>query len=249
MRVGFAGTPAFAATILAALLDARFEVALVLTQPDRPRGRGLAHEASPVKRLALANGIAVQQPATLRSAAAQQGLQGVPLDVLVVAAYGLILPGAVLGWPRHGGLNVHASLLPRWRGGAPVQRALLAGDRTTGITIMQMDEGLDTGPMIEAMSLPIGPDDTAGSLTEGLAALGAAAIVRVLRRLERDGRSPGQGRFCRARRSRSSPGRRVRGRRAARPVRSWPRPPRASKSPAATTSTRSANCSPQTDAA
>ncbi len=188
MRVGFAGTPAFAAAILDAVFVAGFDVPLVLTQPDRPRGRGQKSDVSPVKRVALMHGVAVQAPPTLNDAAARAALSGVPLDVLVVAAYGLILPGEVLAWPRHGCLNVHASLLPRWRGAAPIQRALLAGDSTTGITIMQMDEGLDTGPMIESAGLAIGPGDTAGTLTERLAAQGAALIVRVLRRLEADAR-------------------------------------------------------------
>jgi methionyl-tRNA formyltransferase len=188
MRVGFAGTPAFAATILDAVQAAGFDVPIVLTQPDRPRGRGQRPDTSPVKRLALLRGIAVQAPATLRDPAARVELGGVPLDVLVVAAYGLLLPREVLAWPRHGCLNVHASLLPRWRGAAPVQRALLAGDAETGITIMQMDEGLDTGPMIESANLAIGPGDTAGTLTEKLASLGAAAIVRALRRLAADGK-------------------------------------------------------------
>ncbi len=184
MRVGFAGTPAFAATILDAALSAGFDVPLVLSQPDRPRGRGQKPDVSPVRRLALAHGIPVQAPPTLRDEAARAALVGVPLDVLVVAAYGLILPAAILEWPRHGCLNVHASLLPRWRGAAPIQRALLAGDATTGITIMRMDEGLDTGPTIESASLAIGPSDTAGTLTDQLASLGAEAIVRVLRRLD-----------------------------------------------------------------
>jgi len=186
MRVGFAGTPAFAATILDAALAAGFDVPLVLSQPDRPRGRGQKPDLSPVKRLALTRGISVQAPPTLRDEAARAALVYMPLDVLVVAAYGLILPAAILEWPRHGCLNVHASLLPRWRGAAPIQRALLAGDATTGITIMRMDEGLDTGPTIESASLTIGPNDTAGTLTDKLAALGAAAIVRVLRRLDND---------------------------------------------------------------
>ena len=188
MRVGFAGTPAFAATILEAVLGGGFEVPLVLTQPDRPRGRGQKPDASPVKRQALARGIPVHAPPNLREAAHRAALSAVAVDVLVVAAYGLILPAEVLAWPRHGCLNVHASLLPRWRGAAPVQRALLAGDSTTGITIMRMDEGLDTGPMVESVPLAIGPADTAGVLTERLAALGAEAIVRVLRGLEANAR-------------------------------------------------------------
>jgi len=185
MRVGFAGTPAFAATALKALLDAGFAVPVVLTQPDRPKGRGLRVEPSPVKVLALAQGLTVLQPRTLKNADDRAEAVAVPLDVLVVAAYGLILPPAVLAWPRHGGLNIHASLLPRWRGAAPIQRALLAGDRETGVTIMQMDAGLDTGPMLDVVRVPIGARDTAGVLTDKLAAAGAAAIVAVLRRLAR----------------------------------------------------------------
>ena len=183
MRVGFAGTPAFAATVLDAVVAAGFDVPLVLTQPDRPRGRGQKSDPSPVSRAAQSRGLPVQTPATLKDAAARAALVAVPLDVLVVAAYGLILPGEVLGWPRHGCINVHASLLPRWRGAAPIERALLAGDRTTGVTIMQMDAGLDTGPMLDSATLVLGPGDTAASVTHKLAGLGAAAIVRVLRKI------------------------------------------------------------------
>lgn len=183
MNVGFAGTPPFAAVVLRALLDAGFTVPLVLTQPDRPSGRGLRSEPSAVKRLALERGVAVLQPATLRDEAARVPLLAVPIDVLAVAAYGLILPPAVLAWPRHGCLNVHASLLPRWRGAAPVQRALLAGDEETGATIMQMDAGLDTGPMLDAVRIPVGPRDTAATLLDRVAAEGARALVGVLRRL------------------------------------------------------------------
>jgi methionyl-tRNA formyltransferase len=188
MRVGFAGTPAFAAAALAAVIDAGFDVAIALTRPDRPRGRGMKLEPSPVKALAQSRGVEVLQTPTLRTAEARAQLLAVPLDVLVVAAYGLILPPEVLAWPRHGCVNVHASLLPRWRGAAPIQRAILAGDRETGITIMRMDEGLDTGPMIEAARVPIEPHDTGGSLEAALAREGAAAIVRTLARLARDGR-------------------------------------------------------------
>jgi methionyl-tRNA formyltransferase len=187
MRVGFAGTPAFAATVLAAILDRGFEVPLVLTQPDRPQGRGLKLAASAVKVLALARGLAVQQPTALKTEAARAPALAVPLDVLVVAAYGLILPPEVLAWPRHGCLNVHASLLPRWRGAAPIQRALLAGDTESGITIMGMDAGLDTGPIHDSVRVPVAPGETAGTLAAKLAAAGAAAIVAALARLERDG--------------------------------------------------------------
>ncbi len=187
LRVGFAGTPVFAAEALAAILTAGFAVPLVLTQPDRPSGRGLKLSPSPVKLRAIEHGIPVLQPPSLKTDAARAEALAVRLDVLVVAAYGLILPPAVLAWPRHGGLNIHASKLPRWRGAAPIQRALLAGDSVTGVTIMQMDAGLDTGPMIEVVDVPIAARETAGTLTARLAAAGAAAIVTVLERLARDG--------------------------------------------------------------
>lgn len=187
LRVGFAGTPPFAAQALDAILRAGFAVPLVLTQPDRPSGRGLAVQPSAVKALAMERGLAVEQPATLRAEEARAPVLAVALDVLVVAAYGLILPPAVLAWPRAGGLNIHASLLPRWRGAAPVQHALLAGDRETGITIMQMDAGLDTGPMIERVEVAIGARETAGSLTARLAEAGSVLIVAVLDRLEVSG--------------------------------------------------------------
>ena len=187
LRVGFAGTPPFAATALDAILGAGFAVPLVLTQPDRPSGRGLAVLPSAVKALAVERGLAVRQPPSLRTEEARAPLLAVTLDVLVVAAYGLILPPAVLAWPRAGGLNIHASLLPRWRGAAPVQHALLDGDPRTGVTIMRMDAGLDTGPMIERVELAIGARETAGSLTSRLAEAGAALIVAVLDRLEVSG--------------------------------------------------------------
>jgi len=187
LRVGFAGTPPFAARALAAILDAGHEVPLVLTQPDRPSGRGLATVASAVKALAQERGIAVLQPPTLRSDEARAPLLAIPLDVLVVAAYGLILPPAVLSWPRFGCLNIHASLLPRWRGAAPIQHAILAGDAVTGVTIMQMDAGLDTGPMVSTAETRIDRSDTAGALTERLAGMGADAIVGTLERLQSEG--------------------------------------------------------------
>jgi methionyl-tRNA formyltransferase len=180
----FAGTPEFAATALAALLRSRHRVILVLTQPDRPAGRGLKPAPSPVKRLAQEAGLALLQPQTLRDGAVQQALVEAAPDVLVVAAYGLLFPRAVLEIPRRGCVNIHASLLPRWRGAAPIPRAILAGDGQTGITIMQMDEGLDTGPVLLQRALPIAPDDTAGSLTGKLAALGAQCIVEALDALE-----------------------------------------------------------------
>jgi methionyl-tRNA formyltransferase len=187
MRVGFAGTPPFAATALTAIVAAGHDVAVVLTQPDRPQGRGLKLEPSAVKALAQARGLTVLQPPTLKTAEARAQVTSIPADVLVVAAYGLILPPAILAWPAHGGINIHASLLPRWRGAAPVQRALLAGDTETGITIMQMDAGLDTGPMLDVVPVAIGPRETTGSLVDRLAAVGADAIVATLARLARDG--------------------------------------------------------------
>ncbi len=178
LRVGFAGTPPFAATALAAILDAGHEVVLVLTQPDRPHGRGLKLAPSAVKALALERGLAVLQPSALKGALAPPMTTAV--DVLIVAAYGLILPRPMLDWPRHGAINIHASLLPRWRGAAPIQRALLAGDKETGISIMQMDAGLDTGPVIARTIVPIAPRDTAGTLTARLATVSAEAIVQTL---------------------------------------------------------------------
>lgn len=180
MRILFAGTPEFAAAALRALHAAGHEIALVLTQPDRPSGRGLKPAASPVKRAALELGLPVQQPTTLKCAEALATLNAQSADVIVVAAYGLILPREVLAVPRLYCLNIHASLLPRWRGAAPIQRAILAGDSETGISIMQMDEGLDTGPVMLRQPIPITPEDTAGTLHDKLAALGASLIVEAL---------------------------------------------------------------------
>jgi methionyl-tRNA formyltransferase len=188
LRVGFAGTPPFAATALTAILGAGFRVVTVLTRPDRPRGRGLKLTPSAVKSLALERGLALLQPATLNDPGARAELAAAALDVLVVAAYGLILPQPVLATPRHGCINIHASLLPRWRGAAPIQRALLEGDLQTGISIMQMDAGLDTGALISARVVSIDPRDSAATLTERLAAVGAEAIVDTLIRLQCDGR-------------------------------------------------------------
>ncbi len=193
MRVSFAGTPEFARVALAALLDAGHEVPLVLTQPDRPAGRGLKLQASPVKQLALQHGLALAQPRSLRldgkypedAAAARDALRAAAPEVMVVAAYGLILPAWVLALPAHGCLNIHGSLLPRWRGAAPIQRAIEAGDTRTGITLMQMDEGLDTGAMLLAEACPIAQDDTAATLHDTLAALGARLVVQGLERLAR----------------------------------------------------------------
>lgn len=183
LKVAFAGTPEFAAQALQAILDAGFEVPLVLTQPDRPAGRGMKLTPSPVKRLALAHGLPVDQPERLRTDEQRAALVACAPDVLVVAAYGLLLPAEVLALPRLGCINIHASLLPRWRGAAPIHRAIEAGDAETGITIMQMDEGLDTGAMLLRRALPILPDDTTASLHDRLAALGAQMIVDTLRLL------------------------------------------------------------------
>ncbi|HNH17466.1 methionyl-tRNA formyltransferase [Zoogloea sp.] len=183
MKVAFAGTPDFAAIALEAILAAGFEVPLVLTQPDRPAGRGMQLQPSPVKQVALAAGIPVHQPEKLRTPEQQAPLAACAADVLVVAAYGLILPQAVLDLPRHGCLNIHASLLPRWRGAAPIHRALQAGDAETGITIMQMDAGLDTGPMLLKRAESIQPDDTTASLHDRLAWLGSEMIVEALEAL------------------------------------------------------------------
>jgi len=183
MKIAFAGTPEFAATALKAILAEGFEVPLVLTQPDRPAGRGMQLQASPVKQVALANDIEVDQPERLRTEEQQARLKACAPDVLVVAAYGLILPQVVLDIPRHGCLNIHASLLPRWRGAAPIHRAIEAGDAASGITIMQMEAGLDTGPMILGRSLPISTTDTTASLHDRLATLGGEMIVEVLHRL------------------------------------------------------------------
>ena len=188
LRVAFAGTPAFAATALAAICRAGFEVPLVLTQPDRPAGRGLKLQPSAVKQFALQHGLALAQPPGLKldgrhaaqAQAAQQALQAAQADAIVVAAYGLILPPWLLETPRLGCLNIHASLLPRWRGAAPIQRAIEAGDSQTGVTIMQMDAGLDTGDMLDVGREPIHATDTAASLQDRLAALGATLLVQAL---------------------------------------------------------------------
>jgi len=189
LRVAFAGTPEFARVALEAIADAGFAVPLVLTQPDRPAGRGLKLQPSAVKQLALAHGWPVSQPRSLRldgkypddAATAARSLADAAPDVLVVAAYGLILPAWVLALPRLGCLNIHGSLLPRWRGAAPIHRAIEAGDDHTGITIMQMDSGLDTGPMLLDEAVPIAPDDSTGRLHDRLAALGARLVVQALK--------------------------------------------------------------------
>ena len=188
MKVVFAGTPEFAAQALRALLAAGFQVPLVLTQPDRPAGRGMKLQASPVKQVALEHGLALAQPRGLRldgrwaedAAAAREALMAAHAQVMVVAAYGLILPAWVLQMPMMGCLNIHASLLPRWRGAAPIHRAVQAGDERSGVTIMQMDEGLDTGPMLLKEDLCLAAEETTASLHDRLAAMGARLIVETL---------------------------------------------------------------------
>ena len=180
MRVAFAGTPPFAARALEALAAAGHEIPLVLTRPDSAAGRGLNLAASAVGELAASRGLPVSKPRTLRDAAARDPIAQAAPDVMVVAAYGLILPPEVLAIPRLGCINIHASLLPRWRGAAPIQRALLAGDARTGVSIMRMDEGLDTGPVLLEKAIDIAPRDTGASLTMRLAELGAQAIVEAL---------------------------------------------------------------------
>lgn len=187
LRIAFAGTPQFALPALRALLASRHRVVGVLTQPDRPAGRGRELRASPIKLLALEHGLALAQPASLKTAEGRAVLHGWAPELLVVVAYGLILPPAVLLMPRMGCLNIHGSLLPRWRGAAPIQRALLAGDAETGISIMQLDEGLDTGPVLLERRRPIGLRDTAGDLHDALSELGAAALLEAI-----DGLSTGE---------------------------------------------------------
>ncbi len=198
MRVAFAGTPEFARVTLQALVAAGFEVPLVLSQPDRPAGRGMKLQASPVKQWAIGAGLPVIQPLSLRldgkypqdAAAAREALLAARLDVMVVAAYGLILPPWVLQLPLHGCLNVHGSLLPRWRGAAPIHRAIEAGDPETGVTIMQMEAGLDTGPMLRSARVAIEPAATTASLHDELASLGARLMVQTLHELAAGGLHP-----------------------------------------------------------
>ncbi|AVM75936.1 methionyl-tRNA formyltransferase [Magnetospirillum gryphiswaldense] len=182
MRLAFMGTPDFSVAILSALLDAGHDVVCVYAQPPRPAGRGHKEQLTPVHAFAAQHGIEVRIPKSLKSEAEQQAFRALDLDAAVVAAYGLILPQAILDAPRRGCLNVHASLLPRWRGAAPIQRAILAGDAETGVTIMQMDAGLDTGAMLLVESLPITADTNAASLHDALAVLGARLIVDALAR-------------------------------------------------------------------
>jgi len=183
MRLIFAGTPAFAAVALQALIKARHEIVLVLTQPDRPAGRGLKLVPSDVKKIAQNQQVKIEQPLTLKTDAARALVEAAVADAMVVAAYGLILPADILTLPRLGCLNIHASLLPRWRGAAPIQRAILAGDAQSGVTIMQMDTGLDTGDILLERALAIGAEETAGELHDRLAVLGAEMIVAALDKL------------------------------------------------------------------
>lgn len=185
MRLVFAGTPEFAAVSLSAVHAAGHEIVRVMTQPDRPAGRGMKLQPSPVKQWALAHGLSVAQPESLRGDGAAAVREALPFDAMVVVAYGLLLPPEVLALPRRGCLNVHASLLPRWRGAAPIQRAILAGDPQTGVAVMQMEAGLDTGPVWQERATAIGPRETAGELHDRLAALGATLLVDVLADLDR----------------------------------------------------------------
>ena len=191
MKIIFAGTPDFAAAALKRIVQAGFEVPLVLTQPDRPKGRGMALQPSPVKQTALELGLNVEQPEKLRgNNDALAHIRSIGADAMVVAAYGLILPQTVLDAPKHGCLNIHASLLPRWRGAAPIQRAIEAGDAETGICIMQMDKGLDTGAVWTEARLPITADDTAASLHDRLMTLGSATLLRTLPDVLTQNRAP-----------------------------------------------------------
>ena len=183
LKIIFAGTPDFAARHLQALLDSEHQVIAVYTQPDRPAGRGKKLSASPVKELASANDLTVYQPQSLRNEAAQAELAMLDADLMVVVAYGLILPKVILDAPKLGCINVHGSILPRWRGAAPIQRALWAGDAETGVTIMQMDVGLDTGDMLLKTSLQIGPQDTSATLYDKLAIQGPAALIEAITKL------------------------------------------------------------------
>jgi methionyl-tRNA formyltransferase len=184
MRIVFAGTPDFSVPPLQALMDAGHDIIAVYTQPDRPAGRGRKLKPGPVKQLALDHGLPVYQPESLKTPEAEQALSELAPDIMVVVAFGLILPEAILAIPTHGCLNIHASLLPRWRGAAPIQRAIEAGDTETGITIMQMDAGLDTGAMLLTLRCPVSETDTAQILHDKLATLGAKAIVDALDKLQ-----------------------------------------------------------------
>ncbi len=190
LKIIFAGTPEFAAVALRALVAADNEVVAVLTQPDRPAGRGRRIVPGPVKQVALESQLRVMQPVSLKDEMVRQALVALDVDLMVVAAYGLILPPTVLTIPRLGCINIHASLLPRWRGAAPIQRAILAGDRESGVTLMQMDQGLDTGAILSQAVCALHPDDTAGSVHDRLAQLGACALLQLLPRLQTGSLSP-----------------------------------------------------------
>lgn len=187
LRIIFAGTPDFAAPALAALIEAGHKIVLVLTQPDRPSGRGMKLKASPVKELALQHGIEVFQPETLKDASVQLRIEEAKADVMIVAAYGLIIPTNVLNMPRLGCYNIHASLLPRWRGAAPIQRSLLAGDKETGVTIMEVVPALDAGAMISKGIITITELDTAQTLHDALAKTGAELMVQAMEKLSKNG--------------------------------------------------------------
>lgn len=190
LKIIFAGTPEFSVRPLQTLLDSKHQVIAVYTQPDRPAGRGRKVTASPVKQLALSAGLPVYQPESLKAADAQAALADLQADVMIVVAYGLILPKTVLAMPSYGCFNIHASLLPRWRGAAPIQRAIQMGDAETGVTIMQMDEGLDTGAMLTTLRTPIRADDTAQSLHDRLSQLGSTALMQTLTDLQAGALNP-----------------------------------------------------------
>ena len=192
MKLIFAGTPEFAVPALAALMEAGHHVALVLTQPDRPAGRGMKLRASPVKELALSRQLPVFQPGTLKDEATQARIASEQADAMIVAAYGLIIPRTVLQMPRFGCFNIHASLLPRWRGAAPIQRAILAGDAETGVTIMEVVPALDAGAMLLRGAVPISEDDTAQSLHDSLAQIGARLMVETMSQLVAQGKLVGE---------------------------------------------------------
>ncbi len=185
LRLAFMGSPDFALPALAALIDTRHDIACVYSQPPRPAGRGKQERPTPVHAFAVSQDLEVRTPKSLKDGEAQAAFAALGLDAAIVVAYGLILPKPILGAPRLGCFNVHASLLPRWRGAAPIQRAIMAGDAKTGVEIMRMEEGLDTGPILSAYETPIAPDDTTGSLSDRLASSGAELLVAQLAKLER----------------------------------------------------------------
>lgn len=190
MKIIFAGTPEFALPALAALIEAGHEIVMVLTQPDRPAGRGMQLKASPVKQLALQHALNIFQPASLKPADVQEQIAAVNADVMIVAAYGLIIPTSVLNMPKHGCYNIHASLLPRWRGAAPIHRALLAGDTETGVTIMEVVPALDAGAMVSKGAVPITDTDTTQTLHDALSNIGASLMVQAMQTLAEKGALP-----------------------------------------------------------